>query len=65
MIRTVLASVANTAILPLQDVLGLGNKARMNHPGTVGSNWAWRCSPRALTDQLANRLARLVALYER
>jgi 4-alpha-glucanotransferase len=65
MVRSVLSSVADTAILPLQDLLGLGNEARMNHPGTVGSNWRWRCSPGALTDQLANRLAELGVLYER
>jgi 4-alpha-glucanotransferase len=65
MIRSVLASVADTAIVPLQDVLDLGNEARMNHPGTVGSNWTWRFQPGALTDQLAGWLAELVALYER
>jgi 4-alpha-glucanotransferase len=65
MIRTVLASVANTAILPLQDILELGNEARMNHPGTVGSNWTWRFGQGALTPQLANRLAELTVLYER
>lgn len=65
MIRSVLSSVANTAIIPLQDVLELGNEARMNHPGTVGSNWKWRYLQSALTDQLAHRLARLVQLYER
>jgi 4-alpha-glucanotransferase len=65
MVRSVLASVANTAIVPLQDLLGLGNEARMNHPGTVGSNWRWRYTQNALTDQLANRLATLVNLYER
>jgi 4-alpha-glucanotransferase len=65
MIRGVLASVANTAILPLQDILELGNKARMNHPGTVGANWTWRVLPDVLTSQLANRLAELTVLYER
>ena len=65
MIRGVLSSVANTAILPLQDVLELGNEARMNHPGTVGSNWKWRCLPDTLSDPLANRLARWVDLYDR
>jgi 4-alpha-glucanotransferase len=65
MIRSVLSSVASTAIVPLQDVLELGNEARMNHPGTVGSNWKWRYRQSALTDQLSNRLARLVSLYER
>ncbi len=42
MIRAVLASVADTAIVPLQDVLGLGSEARMNLPGTVSGNWRWR-----------------------
>jgi 4-alpha-glucanotransferase len=65
MIRAVLSSVANTALVPLQDILGLGNEARMNHPGTVGSNWKWRYLQSALTDTLANRLASLVDLYER
>jgi len=65
MVRSVLSSVANTAIVPLQDLLELGNEARMNHPGTVGSNWEWRYRQSAVTDQLANRLARLVDLYER
>jgi 4-alpha-glucanotransferase len=65
MVRTVLSSVADTAIVPLQDLLELGREARMNHPGTVGSNWKWRHLPGVLTEQLTNRLARLVALYER
>ena len=44
-IRAILASVANTAIIPLQDVLGLGSKARMNLPGTSSGNWRWRARP--------------------
>ena len=65
LIRAALSSVADIAIIPLQDILGLGNEARMNHPGTVGSNWRWRYTPGALTDPLANRLASLVERYER
>jgi 4-alpha-glucanotransferase len=65
LIRAALSSVADMAIIPLQDILGLGNEARMNHPGTVGSNWRWRYTPGALTDPLANRLASLVERYER
>ena len=42
MIRAVLASVADVAIVPLQDVLGLGSEARMNLPGKVSGNWKWR-----------------------
>ena len=55
-IRTVLASVANTAIVPLQDLLGLGSEARMNLPNTTSGNWSWRFPRSALTDQLAKRL---------
>ena len=65
LIRAAMASVADVAIFPLQDILGLGKEARMNHPGTVGTNWRWRYTPGALTGQIANRLANLVALYER
>jgi 4-alpha-glucanotransferase len=65
MIRAMLASVADTAIVPAQDPLGLGNEARMNLPGTVGTNWKWRYAPGAWTDQIADRLAALVQLYER
>jgi 4-alpha-glucanotransferase len=42
MIRTVLASVADTAVVPVQDVLSLGTKHRMNYPGTAKGNWGWR-----------------------
>jgi 4-alpha-glucanotransferase len=65
MIRAVLASVADTSIVPAQDLLGLGNEARMNLPGTVGTNWKWRYTPGAWTDRIADRLAALVKLYER
>jgi len=64
-IRTVLASVANVAMLPLQDVLGLGSEARMNLPGTVTGNWKWRYKPKALTKELSERLRRMTVLYER
>jgi 4-alpha-glucanotransferase len=64
-IRTVLASVANMAIIPLQDVLGLGSDARMNLPGTVSGNWRWRFSPQALTKEVTTRLRSLTALYDR
>jgi 4-alpha-glucanotransferase len=41
-IRALLASSANVVILPMQDVLGLGDRARMNVPGTIHGNWRWR-----------------------
>jgi 4-alpha-glucanotransferase len=65
MIRAVLASVADVAIVPLQDVLGLGSAARMNLPGTVSGNWKWRYRPGALTEKLSERLQSLVNLYDR
>jgi 4-alpha-glucanotransferase len=65
MIRAVLASVANFAIIPLQDVLGLGSTARMNRPGTVSGNWRWRYHPGALTSELSSRLRSLVTMYDR
>jgi len=65
MIRTVLASVANTAIIPLQDVLGLGTEARMNLPGTSRGNWRWRFRPGALSPELAKRLRELNEAYDR
>jgi 4-alpha-glucanotransferase len=64
-IRGVLASVANTAMVPLQDVLGLGTEARMNLPGTSSGNWRWRAKPGVLTPQLAAQLGALAQLYER
>lgn len=64
-IRTVMASVADTVIVPLQDVLGLGNEARMNLPGSLKGNWRWRCRPDALTREVRDRLKRLTLLYDR
>jgi 4-alpha-glucanotransferase len=64
-IRLVLGSVAQLAILPLQDALALGDAARMNRPGTPRGNWEWRATGRELNEELANELAALVRLYER
>jgi len=65
LIRAVLASVADMAVVPLQDVLGLGSFARMNLPGTVSGNWKWRYRPGALNSELSARLRSLVNLYDR
>jgi 4-alpha-glucanotransferase len=64
-IRAVLASVANTAIVPLQDVLGLGSEARMNLPGTVSGNWRWRYKANSLTKEVREKLLALTLLYDR
>jgi len=65
-IRAALASVANLAILPIADYLGLGGQARINTPATVGGhNWSWRMQGSALTDKLAQEIAGLIVLYGR
>lgn len=58
-------SNANTVIVPMQDILGIGNQGRMNLPGTVGNNWGWRCSGNLLTKELSIKLNDLVAKYNR
>ncbi len=65
MIRLAQASVADTAIVPLQDVLGLGSEARMNTPGTAGGNWAWRFAWQDVPFWVAPQLAELAELYGR
>ena len=65
LIRAVLASVADVAVIPLQDVLGLGSEARMNLPGSVTGNWKWRYLPEALTNEITQRLKRLTMMYDR
>ena len=64
-IRTLLASVADTVLIPLQDVLGLGSEARMNQPATLGGNWRWRYRQEMLKPELAARLRDLTRVYER
>lgn len=64
-IRTLMASVADTVLIPLQDVLGLGTEARMNQPATLTGNWRWRFRPEVLTAQTTKELQAVTALYER
>ncbi len=64
-IRAVFASVADTAIVPLQDVLGLGRAARMNLPNSTQGNWGWRFKQQALTAKLCAQLKGLTELYGR
>ena len=56
MIRANFSSKADTAIVPMQDVLGLGSEARMNLPASETGNWKWRMKPDALSDHLSSRL---------
>lgn len=64
-IRAVWASVADTAIAPLQDVLGIGSKGRMNLPATASGNWSWRFREKDLTPAIAKRLRLLTETFGR
>ncbi len=64
-IRAIFQSAAATAIVPLQDVLGLGSEARMNIPGKVGGNWRWRFTFTTLTDTVKRRLHDLTKRHGR
>ena len=65
MIRAAVASVADTAIVPMQDYLELGNEARINMPSTLGDNWKWRMDPGAATDELAKKIYHMARTYGR
>ena len=65
MIRAIQASIANTAIMPMQDILGLGSDARMNTPATGPGNWQWRLAPDALTSDVSARLNEMAEMYGR
>ncbi len=66
LIRLAWASVANTAMAPVQDLLSLGSEARMNTPSTLGPpNWCWRLRPGELTPAVAERLLELTTIYGR
>ena len=65
LIRAAFASVASLAIVPLQDVLGLGSEARMNTPSLSDGNWGWRFAADALTAGLAEKLAALSSVCDR
>ncbi|MDE6128027.1 MAG: 4-alpha-glucanotransferase, partial [Lachnospiraceae bacterium] len=64
-IRAAISSVADTAIIPLQDYLELGGAARINTPSTLGDNWKWRMRKGACTNALAERIGSLCRLYGR
>jgi 4-alpha-glucanotransferase len=64
-VETLMASVANTAIVPLQDVLGLGNEARMNLPGVANGNWSWRLREDQILGEHVRMLRDAAELYER
>jgi 4-alpha-glucanotransferase len=65
LIERAFSSRARLAIVPVQDVLGLGSEARINTPGTHEGNWSWRLSDGALSDELAERLRRVTTFARR
>jgi 4-alpha-glucanotransferase len=64
-LRTCLGSIATYAIIPMQDVLGIGEEGRMNTPGVGTDNWAWRYDKHALSDGLAEGLKKITRIYGR
>lgn len=65
LIRTALGSVADTAIIPMQDYLGLGGDARINTPSTLGGNWEWRMVQGMCTETLSAHMLELAQIYGR
>ena len=65
LVKLAMMSVANTAILPIQDILGLGTEARMNYPSTVGHNWEWRLLPDMLSPGITSQLREITEVYGR
>jgi len=65
LIRAALGSVALLAVIPAQDLLGLGSEARLNRPGTQSGNWTWRLPAGALTPELARNYAHLNGTFGR
>lgn len=64
-IKVALASVSDTAIIPIQDYLNLGSEARINIPSTIGENWKWRILKSQMNDELWNEIKELTELYDR
>jgi 4-alpha-glucanotransferase len=65
LVRLAMMSVANTVIVPVQDLLGLGEEARMNTPSTTEDNWRWRLLPQQLDASVTSRLLEMTEIYGR
>jgi 4-alpha-glucanotransferase len=65
LIRTAYQSVCDLAVIPMQDILNLGGEARMNFPGKLGGNWAWRFTWDMVPYGIAERYKEIAVLYER
>ena len=64
-VRAALASVADTAIIPMQDYLGLGSEARINTPSTLGDNWKWRMGKDDFSEEVIEKIYAMTKLYAR
>lgn len=64
-IRTLMSSVSDTVIVPLQDYLGKGSESRMNTPATLGGNWLYRADKDEISDELANRIYNMTKTFRR
>ena len=64
-IRAALGSVSDTAVIPMQDYLGLGSEARINVPSTLGTNWKWRMVKGQIPEGLAEKIYDVCKLYGR
>jgi 4-alpha-glucanotransferase len=65
LIRLAMMSVADMVIIPMQDILGLGEKKRMNLPASTSGNWRWRVTPRQLSPSIIKNLSRITKIYGR
>ena len=61
-VRLAMMSTANTCITPVQDFLGLGGEARINHPSTLGNNWKWRIDSKMLNKQMIQKIYALTKI---
>jgi 4-alpha-glucanotransferase len=64
-IRLAFMSVADTAVVPMQDFLGLGSDARMNIPGSISNNWKWRFTADMITEPIRQRMRQMTLIYGR
>jgi 4-alpha-glucanotransferase len=64
-VRLAMLSAADTVIIPMQDILGLGGEARMNRPGTTEGNWEWRLRPEQAGEESMREFAEVTGLYGR
>ena len=64
-VRAALSSVSDTAVIPMQDYLGLGTQARINVPSTLGNNWKWRMQKGQTNSALAEKIRDVCRLYGR